>query len=632
VSRESCFASNSSIGCKSLRQRLVSTLDCLSETCAQVIAMAADPNSSSRGLSSPESMSTRTTFSSAQNRAVLIAGLTCACVSFIAAFVALRWFVLMKKSFRHRLVLYLIASDTFKAVWYFVFAVVAISRGPVKSSSSFCQASGFFLALGVEATDFAILIIALHTLLSIFKPTSKNGEGGLYPFRHWIYPLWLGPPLLAASLAFINDKNAYVTSGTYCYLPKRPIWYRLALSWIPRYIIISLIFVMYFSIYIYVHVKFRGFGILAGGDDSSQNTASLSRQSVGPLPSTTEDTVPAESSGKTVDEESQVPSPAPAPAPRRPARPTALRMLSQNSILGVSPKPQAAADAPWDAMSFITARPLQDLNTQPQGITSEDFAQEAESTGSQETKVPARGLSASNGGDQSDDRKPSEAPTTATMKTDFTGETAATRTTFNTTFSTADREKDGTTDHLRQTRQAIRRQLRFLFIYPMIYVIMWSFPFAAHALNYDDYFVTHPIFWLAVVQTCCLALQAGVDSVVFSLREKPWRRIDSNSKWSIPNFKGRVIGSIDGSRGQSNAASAQSSHIARRDTVKRNSSHWWEAEGRRRKDSIWMGTDMLTRLTTNRDTRSHADEQERVHRQSTAGPEGSDRASTKSRK
>jgi G protein-coupled receptor GPR1 len=593
--------------------------------------MAADPISSARSLSSSESMSTRTNFSSAQNRAVLIAGLTCACVSFVAAFVALSWFVLMKKSFRHRLVLYLIASDTFKAVWYFVFAIVAIAQGPVKSSSSFCQASGFFLALGVEATDFAILIIALHTILSIFKPTSKSGEGGLYPFRHWIYPLWLGPPLLAASLAFINDHNAYVTSGTYCYLPKRPFWYRLALSWIPRYIIITLIFVMYISIYIYVHVKFCGFGILTG-DDSSQNTASPSRQSVRSLPSAAEGGVPAESTGKPLDEEAQVP--ATAPAPRRPARPTALRMLSQNSILGASPKPpQSAADAPWDALSFITARPLQDHSAQPQGVTSEDFAQEAGSTESQERKAPARGLSASNGGDQHDDRKPSEAPTTATMQTNFTGETVAMHTNFNTTFSMmADREKDGTTDHLRQTRQAIRRQLRFLFIYPLIYVLMWSFPFAAHALNYDDYYVTHPIFWLAVVQTCSLALQAGVDSVVFSLREKPWRRIDSKSKWSIPIFKGRVVGSIDGSRGQANAASAQSSHTARRDTVKWNSSHWWEAEGRRRKDSIWMGTDILTRLTTNRDPRSNADEQERVHRQSTAEPEGSDRAPTKSKR
>ena len=233
-----------------------------------------------RSLNSPTSMAMKTTMSDSQNRAILIAGLSCACVSFVAAFVALRWFVLMKRCFRHRLVLYLIASDTFKAVWYFIFAVVAIAKGPVSSDSGFCNASGFFLLLGVEAADFAILIIALHTMLSIFKPTSKAGEGGLYPYRAWIYPLWLGPPLLAASLAFVNgNKDAYVTSGTYCYLPKRPFWYRLALSWIPRYLIISTIFTMYASIYIYVHVKFRGFSVWTG-DESSQKSGPRSRQSM----------------------------------------------------------------------------------------------------------------------------------------------------------------------------------------------------------------------------------------------------------------------------------------------------------------------------------------------------------------
>jgi hypothetical protein len=131
---------------------------------------------------------------------------------------------------------------------------------------------------------------------------------------------------------------------------------------------------------------------------------------------------------------------------------------------------------------------------------------------------------------------------------------------------------------------------------------MWSFPFASHALNYDDYYVNHPIFWLAVVQTCSLALQAGVDSVVFSLREKPWKRIDEKSRWSVPHFKGRILGSIDRGtskgKGTSNAASAQSSQLAMVNQAKRTSANWWEAEGMKRKDSVWMGTDLSTRMAT----------------------------------
>lgn len=558
-----------------------------------------------RGLNSPTSMAMTTTMSDSQNRAILVAGLSCACVSFVAAFVALRWFVLMKRCFRHRLVLYLIVSDTFKAVWYFIFAVVAIAKGPVVSDSGFCNASGFFLLFGVEAADFAILIIALHTMLSIFKPTSKAGEGGLYPYRAWIYPLWLGPPLLAASLAFINgNKDAYVTSGTYCYLPKRPFWYRLALSWIPRYLIISTIFTMYASIYIYVHIKFRGFSVWTGGD-SSQHSAPISRQSIGPVPAAIDSVIATE----------PPPLPAPEEMPRSPPRrPAAFRLHSYSSMLG-SPKPPAPTrDAPWDALSFITTRPLEDSSNAPQaGIASEDFATEGASTGSEETRVPPRNTSVShsqgtNAGEEN--RKASEA---LTMQTNYTGETAATQTTFDTTFSTMpEPERDGTTDHLRQTRLAIRRQLRFLFIYPLIYILMWSFPFAAHALNYDDYYVHHPIFWLSVVQTCSLALQAGVDSVVFSLREKPWRHIDDRSKWSMPRFRGVIVDSVNrgSSNGRSNPPSAETTHLATTTQGKRSSSLWWEAEGRQRRDSVWMGTDLLSRLTSNRDQTSNADASE----------------------
>ena len=582
-----------------------------------------------RNLNSPSSLGMHT-LTASQNRAILIAGLSCACVSFVAAFIALRWFILMKRYFRHRLVLFLIASDTFKAVWYFVFGVVAISRGPVSSTSSFCQASGFFLMLGVEAADFAILVIALHTMLSIFKPASNSGEGGLYRYRSWIYPLWLGPPLLAACLAFINGEDAYTTSGAYCYLPKRPFWYRLALSWIPRYLIIMTIFGMYISIYIYVHIKFNSFSVLAGGGDSStQKSASASRHSVVPPPVFETDT----------PQESPPPPPPPPPLERPkpiPARPSAFRMNSYSSMLGSSPKPPpVAADAPWDALSFITARPLQDLTSTPaRGVASEDFAPEAESTESQETRVAPQRMSIPYGKDEvtHDSRKASEAPTTNTTQTNYTSDTANTQTTFNTTFDTIPApQRDGSTDHLRQTRQAIRRQLRFLFIYPLIYILMWSFPFAAHALNYDNYYVSHPIFWLSVVQTCSLALQAGVDSVVFSLREKPWRHIDDNSKWSLPHFRGRIVDSIDSgrSKGRSNPPSAMASQIATTDQpTMRNSSNWWEAEGRKRKDSIWMGTDLLTRFASRGDQKSNADPEEG----GPANDAASDRLSARSKK
>ena len=559
-----------------------------------------------RNLDSPTSMGLKNTLSDSQNRAILIAGLSCACISFVAAFIALRWFVLMKRCFRHRLVLFLIASDTFKAAWYFVFGIVAISSGPVRSNSGFCQASGFFLMLGVEASDFAILLIALHTLLAIFKPTSRTGEGGLYPYRNWIYPIWLGSPLLFASLAFVGGRNAYVTSGAFCYLPKRPFWYRLTLSWVPRYLIISTILMMYISIYFYVRIKFRNFNAVLAGRDSSQKSARLSRQSIGPGSAAHETVTPPDPIAHSMREDTAV---------LPPMRPLAFRLSSFSSERGSFKLPATTSDAPWETLSFVTARPLQDQDVHPHaGVVTEDFAPEADSTESQSTKVSPRNLSISNGQSAQtaeDDRKASEAPT---MQTNYTGDTAATRTTFDTTITTPETDYDEATDHLRQTRLAIRRQLRFLFLYPLLYILMWGFPFASHALNYDDYYVRHPIFWLSVAQVCSLGLQAGVDSVVFSLREKPWRRIDSDSRWSFPSFKGVVVGSIkkSGSNCRSNPPSAQTNEPIPSSTeqMKRSSSHWWEAEGRRRRDSVWMGTDTISRFASNRNQESNADHSE----------------------
>ena len=427
----------------------------------------------SLGLNSKVAPSTGA-FTPTQNHAILVAGLCCACVSLIAAVVALRWFLLMRRCFRHRLVLFLVASDTFKATWYFVFAVVTIAHGPVKSSSAFCQASGYLLLLSIEASDFAILLIALHAMLYIFMPISKTGEGGLYPYRHWIPLFWLGPPFLAASLAFVQGPEAYVTAGTYCYLPKRPIWYRLALSWIPRYMIITTILVMYVSIYVYVHIKFHSFRRLAN-EESTYGSNSASRRSTAP------DTTPPPTENEKFPE---MPEPPLSPPKAQFARPTALRMHSYNSMLGLATKDKIEQDtAPWDAMSFITSKPLQDKPNS--GVAFADFAprdRAAGSAGTEETyvapplrterchSVPANGYHES--------RKPSEVPTVSTMNTGFTGDTATTHQTASTAPPPPPPPRDGkAVDPLRQTRVAIRRQLRFLFIYPLIYLLMWAFPF-----------------------------------------------------------------------------------------------------------------------------------------------------------
>jgi G protein-coupled receptor GPR1 len=50
------------------------------------------------------------------------------------------------------LIMLLIQSDMFKALWFMVYPIVTFSSGPVQSNSNFCQVNGFFLAWGIEAS------------------------------------------------------------------------------------------------------------------------------------------------------------------------------------------------------------------------------------------------------------------------------------------------------------------------------------------------------------------------------------------------------------------------------------------------------------------------------------------------
>lgn len=204
-------------------------------------------------------------------RVLLVLALTFASVSVLSTLAALYWFVKMKRSFRHeyvllsppparrpltadRLILLLIQSDFLKSMAFVVFAIVSFVWGNVPSDSVFCQVSGFALAIGIESSDIAVLLIALHSAMYILRPRS-----GLYPYRRIAYLFFYLYPALAACLAFI-DGNGYENMGHYCYLRNDRSWARLALSWVPRYVICVSIVVIYVFIYLYIRKRMGDYG------------------------------------------------------------------------------------------------------------------------------------------------------------------------------------------------------------------------------------------------------------------------------------------------------------------------------------------------------------------------------------
>lgn len=130
----------------------------------------------------------------------------------------------------------LIFSDFWKATWQLTFPAVVFSGHDVVKTDGFCQVSGFFMTVGIEASgnahfqfwkdgrltewvDIANLMIAIHSAIYIFRPSTAVGDGGLYRYRHSIYIGWVFIAVLMGSLAFIHSNTPYSVQETFCYLP-----------------------------------------------------------------------------------------------------------------------------------------------------------------------------------------------------------------------------------------------------------------------------------------------------------------------------------------------------------------------------------------------------------------------------
>lgn len=145
-----------------------------------------------------------------------------------------------------------------KAFWLLICPLAYFVHGPIDPSGTFCQVSGFFLTASIEAADIAVLMIAIHTALSLIRPQPSSSDTGLYPYRRCAYLCWAVVPLVLAGIVPLTGSR-FNDDGPNCYLPANPTWYRLMLSWVPRYIIFLAIFLTYVGIYAYVRFQLARF-------------------------------------------------------------------------------------------------------------------------------------------------------------------------------------------------------------------------------------------------------------------------------------------------------------------------------------------------------------------------------------
>ncbi|SPN99693.1 uncharacterized protein DNG_02544 [Cephalotrichum gorgonifer] len=476
------------------------------------------------------------------------------CVSTVSVFMALvtfYWFLRMRRSFRHDLIMLLIQSDMFKALWFMIFPIVDFLHGPVQSSSTFCQVSGFFLTVGIESSDVAVLLIAIHTALYILNPKRARGEYGLYPYRRLAYAVFFAFPILMASLAFINSPTGYQNMGEYCYLPPKPSWPKAFLSWLPRWVILIAILITYAFLYIYVSRLMKRF---SQEGPKTNHPAKLreqhARRSSDPciLPPVYQGFV-ASSRRQSYDVRDRQNSVSTLtsfdfePA-RTPCETTPLRGDRRNNYT-----------TGWKWLDLFPADPASSSSRQDPNSSSANLFDTgdvypttlAPAPKQPEDSVPPGRLGGFPlplpepvGGSQSHDHISAPYPRAAA---ESTRRPSYSSTIFSNIFTTVTVPvPDGDLPNMKQTRHKILQKIRLLFIYPLVYVVIWILPFISHVFTWSHGGREAP-FAIRASALVSLCIQGAVNSLLFSVWEKPWRHVRGNGS---PGWGGAGEGAMVG--------------------------------------------------------------------------------------
>jgi G protein-coupled receptor GPR1 len=315
--------------------------------------------------------------------------------------------------------------------------------------------------------------------LQIFPPTNSIlGHDGLYKVRRWVFAIWILLPCFTAALAFANPDGAYQAQGAFCWLPIRPFWYRLALSWVPRYLI--WLYIMWVAIRIYSHVgyEFRVFGQERDRSSSTDISAQSSAERGAVEKAVREHRSQVRSDEKMNDEiapdDASMPGPMPLHSPpndsgspahvgRRMSLPAWHSPFGPDADMSITPTARSNPTsrrgsrqiAPGVLAEDFMAPPGFDF-TRPRGSVSTITSMPPSINGAHIDPILAP-IEEGRG----------SCSTASTTHTDI-GARA-----------------------LRQRRRAIQRQLRILFIYPVVYMAMWLIPFVVHCMSYSDYSKSH---------------------------------------------------------------------------------------------------------------------------------------------
>ncbi|KAF2102900.1 hypothetical protein NA57DRAFT_71884 [Rhizodiscina lignyota] len=478
-----------------------------------------------------------------EKKVLQVVAVATAAISVVMAVVTSYWFLRMSKRLRHSLIMFLITGDLFRAIWMLIISILALREGQVQSSSTVCQASGWFIQFGTIMNDWAALALAVHGAIQIIRPSVNaiHSVDVMFVYRHWIYAALIIIPVLCSSLGYVMENGHYTASGAFCMLPIRPLWYRLALSWIPRYIIGMTILGLTIAVYVHVRNVYKGTtrsrwwalsSIAVPKDDTETQTTQPSTEPLtAPRSSHIRDSITSHDAFdmlglSTMDN-----------APSR-------RLSALTTAFGSTPAQTPKADQPISTQLSLDAPPSPAGGRRKSAVS---MSTSSSSTGIPPRRIHSLDLPPKGHREPTTTTTPTKAlPRRVSIRSNTKRNSSAQSIASNHTRSSKigltlpavlsipmpsqfHRSRAPSTPNvLRSQRAAIRRHLRLTFIYPLVYIAMWLCPFALHCMQYNNYFAAQPPFALGVLATCCYTLMAAVDCGIFAYREKPWRHIRRN--------------------------------------------------------------------------------------------------------
>jgi hypothetical protein len=374
--------------------------------------------------------------------------------------------------------------------------------------------------------------------LQVFNPavTTFDVDDGIYAYRFHAYLVISLVPLALSSLAFVNPNAGYTVQGAFCLLPEDPVWYRLVLAWIPRFIIAIAVIGIASAIYVHVQKQLKEFSDSQKSSRTSLEARGLTPPillKILPFPKRNQRRRTLSIIDEGQDQERYPPTSvlgilqhdqqnqSPAPILRTPHFDLGSSVGCSLTPSLISPKaecgesPVVAKD--YAKHDYFNLRPGVVRKSSSEDCTAAGFSNISTHPWDRHGQLPSAISKPSNSDTLTTSKSSNKVAQQLGRRVSIAEPSSKSKdTSMQDSLPTSEQQNDN-------QRRALRKSLRRVFVYPTVYVVLWIPPciISMRMLSPND--LISPTSWLAILSDLSLTLMGGFYCAVFLWSEEPWR-------------------------------------------------------------------------------------------------------------